>query len=380
LNFLKYFLVCHQLKYRIGISLIKGIGPVLARNLIAYAGGVEAVFKESEKDLSKIPGIGTVLAATIKKADVLQRAEQEISFIEKHDIKPLFFTDEKYPRKLSYCDDAPLMLYVKGNVEFGLRPVLSIVGTRRATERGKIMCEQFVKELAQGYPDVIIVSGLAYGIDICAHKAALKNRLDTVAVVAHGLDRVYPYVHRNVAKEMIGNGGAVVTEFLSGTNPDRHNFVQRNRIVAGLSDAVVVVESGIKGGALITARIASSYNRDVLAFPGSPQDELARGCNYLIKKNVAALIENVEDLEYALGWESKVKNIAGEVQRKLFTEFNSKEEELLYNLLTTEKELTVSELSLKSKLPVSSVNALLLNLEFEGLVKALPGNAYRALV
>ena len=374
------FAVSEQLKHKIGISLIKGIGPVLARNLIAYVGEVEDVFKESEKNLSKIPGIGSVLAKSIKKADVLERAEQEISFIEKHNIKPLFFTDDEYPRKLSYCDDAPLMLYVKGGVVFGSRPVLSIVGTRRATERGKIMCEQFIKDLAGGYPNVIVVSGLAYGIDICAHKAALKNGLDTVAVVAHGLDRVYPYVHRNVAKEMIEKGGAVVTEFLSGTNPDRHNFVQRNRIVAGLSDAVVVVESGIKGGALITARIASSYNRDVLAFPGNPQDELARGCNYLIKKNVAALIENVADLEYAMGWESKVKKSSGEIQRKIFAEFNSKEEELLYNLLNREKQLTVSELSLKSKLPVSSVNALLLNLEFEGLIKALPGNAYRALI
>ena len=368
------------LKYQIGISLINGIGPVLARNLIAYVGGVEAVFTESVKNLSTIPGIGTVLASTIKGANVLKRAEEEIDFIEKHNITPLFFTSDKYPRKLSYCEDAPLMLYVKGNTIFEMRPVLSIVGTRRATNSGKILCEQFVKELSEMYPDVLIVSGLAYGIDICAHKAALKYGLDTVAVVAHGLDRIYPYVHRNVAKDMIGNGGAVITEFLSGTNPDRHNFVQRNRIIAGLSDSVVVVESGIKGGALITARIASSYSRDVLAFPGNPQDEMSKGCNYLIKRNIAALIENIDDLEYALGWESKNKNSVGDRQRKLFVEFNSDEEKLLYNILTDEKEMTASALSLKSKLPVSQVNALLLNLEFAGLVKALPGNAFRVLV
>ncbi len=366
------------LKYQIGISLIKGVGPVLARNLIAYTGGVEAVFTESKRILATIPGIGTVLASTIKSASVLSRADEEIGFIEKHNITPLFFTFDKYPRKLSYCEDAPLMLYVKGETTFEMRPVLAIVGTRRATDTGKIMCEQLVKDLADRYPDVLIVSGLAYGIDICAHKAALKYGLDTISVVAHGLDRIYPYIHRNVAKEMIDNGGAVVTEFLSGTNPDRHNFVQRNRIVAGFSDAVVVVESGIKGGALITARIASSYNRDVLAFPGNPQEELSKGCNYLIKKNIAALIENIDDLEYSLGWESKRED--GDTQRKLFVEFNSDEEKLIYSMLTEEKELTVSAISLKSKLPVSQVNALLLNLEFAGLVKALPGNAYRVLI
>ncbi len=366
------------LKYQIGISLIKGVGPVLARNLIAYTGGVEAVFEESKSNLSTIPGIGTALASTIKSANVLKRAEAEIDFIEKHNITPLFFTSDKYPRKLSYCEDAPLMLFVKGNTTFEMRPVLSIVGTRRATDNGKILCEQLIKDLAQRYPDVLIVSGLAYGIDICAHKAALKYGLDTIAVVAHGLDRIYPYIHRNVAKEMIESGGAIVTEFLSGTNPDRHNFVQRNRIVAGYSDAVVVVESGIKGGALITARIASSYSRDVLAFPGNPQNELSKGCNYLIKKNIAALIEGVDDLEYALGWESKRKS--SDTQRKLFVEFNSDEEKLIYSLLVESKELTASAISLKSKLPVSQVNALLLNLEFAGLVKALPGNAFRVLL
>ncbi len=368
------------LKYQIGISLIPGIGPVLARNLIAWTGGVEEVFKEKEKNLAKIPGIGSALASAIKDADVLDRAEEEIEFVSKNNIQPLFFTDDRYPHRLSHCNDAPLMLFMKGDAEFDLRPVLSIVGTRRATEQGKMICEKFVKELSERYPDVLIVSGLAYGIDICAHRSALKNGLDTVSVVAHGLDRIYPYVHRNVAKDMIGNGGAVVTEFLSGTNPDRHNFVQRNRIVAGMADAVVVVESGIKGGALITARIASSYNRDVLAFPGRPVDDLSRGCNYLIKKNIAALIEDVTDLEYALGWESKVKNRDEPTQRKIFTEFGSDEEEELYKILTEEKELTASELSIKSRLPVSKVNALLLNLEFEGLVKSLPGNAFRVLM
>ena len=368
------------LKYQIGISLIPGIGPVLARNLIAYAGSVEEVFRLKEKDLANIPGIGKVLAAAIKNSAVLPRAVKEIEFIQKHSINHLFFTEEKYPGRLSQCDDAPLMLYSKGEITFKLRPVLSIVGTRRATEKGKIVCEKFVQELAERYPDLVVVSGLAYGIDICAHRTALRYGLDTVSVVAHGLDRIYPYLHRTEAKEMIEKGGAVITEFLSGTIPDRYNFVQRNRIVAGLADAVVVVESGIKGGALITARIASSYNRDVLAFPGHPTDDISKGCNYLIKRNIAALIEDVDDLEYALGWERRVKKEEDATQRKLFTDFSSEEEELLYTILTEEKELTASELSIKSKLPVSKVNALLLNLEFAGLVKSLPGNAFRVLM
>ena len=370
-----------DLKYKIGISLIKGIGPVLARNLIAYTGSVEAVFKETPKALAAIPGIGPTLAASIVgNSEVLDTAGKEIVFMNKHNIRAVFFTDDEFPKKLGYCDDAPLMLYIKGDVSFELRPVLSIVGTRGATDRGRIICDKLIEDLAERYPELLIVSGLAYGIDICAHRAALKNGLNTVSVVAHGLDRIYPYVHRNTAKDMIENGGAVITEFPTGTNPDKYNFVQRNRIVAGLADAVVVVESGIKGGALITARIAYSYNRDVLAFPGNPLDDRSKGCNYLIKNNIAALIENADDLEFALGWESRTKKNNGTTQRKLFPRFGSEDEELLYSILTDEKELTSSELSLKSGIPVSRVNALLLNLEFSGLVKSLPGNAFRVLM
>jgi len=370
-----------ELTYRIGISLIKGIGPVLARNIIAYTGSVEAVFSESKKALSAIPGIGPATAsAIIENRNVIELAEKEVDFVEKNKIKAIFFTDENYPKKLGYCDDAPLMLYVKGDAELDLRPVLSIVGTRRATDRGIINCENLIEGLAQRYPELLIVSGLAYGIDICAHKAAMKNGISTVSVVAHGLDRIYPYVHRETAKKMVESGGAVITEFISGTVPDRHNFVQRNRIVAGLAEAVVVVESGLKGGALITAGLAHSYNRDVLAIPGNPQDEFSKGCNFLIKRNIAALIENAEDVEYALGWESRKRTDSQLTQRKLFPEFGSEEERLIYAVLSEEKELTSGELSVKCDMPVSRINSLLLNLEFQGLVKALPGNAFRVLM
>ncbi|TAJ10270.1 DNA-protecting protein DprA [Marinilabiliaceae bacterium JC017] len=364
-----------ELKYQVGISLIKGVGPVMARNLIAYLGGVEAVFKEPVKNLVKVPGVGLSLAKIIAEADVLDRAEQEITFMEKNGVNAVFFTDDNYPTRLSFCDDAPLMLYQKGHINFEQTHVLSIVGTRKATESGKIFCETLVKDLAQRYPDLIIVSGLAYGIDICAHRAALANGLQTAGVLAHGLDHLYPYLHRDTAEQMMEQG-ALMSEFVSGIKPDRPFFVKRNRIVAGLADAVIVVESGIKGGALITARIASTYNRDVLACPGAPGETYSAGCNYLIKKNIAALIENVEDVEYALGWESRVNKADG-VQRSLFTEFNTPEEQSLYNALLNKKELSVNELSIMCQMPVSKVSAFMLSMEFSGMVKVLPGNTYR---
>ena len=365
-----------RLVYQIGISLIKGIGPKLARNLIAYVGDEEAVFEQPKRLLEKIPGIGSRLSAIIKKSDVLARAEKEIMFIEKHSVQPLFFTDDRFPKRLSYCDDAPLMVYVKGGVDLDRTKVLGVVGTRRPTQAGKMHCEKLIEELSVHYPQAVIISGLAYGIDICAHRSALKHNLLTYGVLAHGLDRIYPGMHRETAKQMLGQGG-LVTEFMSDTNPDKPNFVRRNRIVAGLCDVLIVVESGIKGGALITARIAHSYNRDVVAFPGSPDEEVAKGCNYLIKRNIAALIENVEDLEYALGWERE--EALKPRQAKLFSDFNTEDEERLYQVMMENKELTANELSVRCDLPVSKVSAGMLGLEFSGLVKCLPGNAFRIL-
>ncbi len=365
-----------RLKYQIGISLIKGIGPKLARNLVAYVGDEQAVFSQSLRALSAIPGIGKNLAATIKSADVLSRAEEELEFITKHNIQAVYFTDDHYPRRLSFCDDAPIVLYAKGQFDLEASKVLAVVGTRIASDDGRINCEKLIEDIARKHSGTVIVSGLAYGIDVCAHQAALKFGLPTYGVLAHGLDRIYPALHRNIAKDMIGTGG-LITEFTSGTKPDKPNFVRRNRIVAGLADALVMVESGIKGGAIITSRIAQSYNRDVLAFPGRAGDDLARGGNYLIKKNIAALIENIEDLEYALGWESNNNEVL--TQSSLFPTFNSQDEEKLYNVMLENKELTANELCVKSGLPVSKVSANMLSLEFAGLIKCLPGNAFKLL-
>lgn len=365
-----------QLTYQIGISLIKGIGPKLARNLIAYVGSEQAVFEQSSAALSKIPGIGSVTASAIKTSSVLDRAQEEVEFIHKHQITPLYFASDEFPSRLKHCDDAPLLLFVKGHAKLNASKVISIVGTRNASEHGKENCEKLIAGLASRHPNVIVVSGLAYGIDVCAHRSCLTHNLATYGVLAHGLDRIYPGLHRETAMQMLEKGG-LVTEFLSQTNPDRPNFVRRNRIVAGLCDALVVVESSIKGGAVITGRIAHSYNRDVLAFPGEVQSELAGGCNYLIKKNIAALIENAEDLDEAIGWESEGGKPP--LQRKLFIEFSTKEEEQLYTLLKEKRELTANEMSVTCNMPFSKVSASMLSLEFAGLVKCLPGNAFRLL-
>ncbi len=365
-----------QLKYQIAIALIQGIGPKLAKNLIAYVGDEREIFSQSFNALTKIPGIGITLARAIKSADVLARAEREVDFIIKHNIQPLYFTSDNYPQRLTFCEDAPVLLYAKGNINLDCRKILGVVDTRKASVDARMNCEKLIEDLSVRYPDVAIVSGLAYGIDVCAHRAALKYGLSTYGVMAHGLDRIYPSVHRNTARLMLDNGG-LITEFVAETNPDRHNFVKRNRIVAGLVDGLVMVESGIKGGAIITARIAESYNRDVMAFPGNPKEELSKGGNYLIKKNIAALIEQIEDLEYALGWESEgVEKVA---QASLFHSFNTKEEEVLYNLILENKELTANELCVKSGISVSKVSASMLSLEFAGLIKCLPGNTFRFL-
>ncbi len=367
-----------MLTHRIAFSLIKGIGPKLARNLIAYLGSEQVLFEEKIPTLARIPGIGSGLEQMLRGLDrpaLLNRAEEESAFIAQHQITPLFFSDPLFPRRLSYCDDAPLMLYTKGEVSYDSAKVVAIVGTRTPTQQGLDHCENLVSALALRHPGTLIISGLAYGIDICAHRAALKHNLPTAGVLAHGLDRIYPNLHRSTAREMAAKG-ALVTEFLSQTNPDKPNFVKRNRIIAGLADAVVVVESARKGGALITAYLAQGYNRDVLAFPGRPEDEMSKGCNHLIKSNVAALIESVEDLEYTLGWETSNTSLSS-VQGNLFATVDTTEQRQVLENLLEEKEMNLNLLGLKCQMPISQLSAILLELEFKGLIKTRPGGIYR---
>lgn len=359
-----------QLLYKIGLTLIPGVGDVVGKKLVAYCGGPEAVFKEKKKQLEKIPGIGAQTIQSIINHQVLQRAETEIEYATKKDISILFYLDKNYPKRLQHCADSPMVLYYKGTSDLNMQRVIGVVGTRNASEYGRLFCDHLAEELKND--DVLIVSGLAYGIDTYAHRAAVKNQIPTIGVLAHGLDRIYPYVNKNLADKMMLHGG-LLTEFMSGTNPDRENFPRRNRIVAGMIDALVVVESAKKGGALITADIANSYNRDVLAVPGRIGDTFSEGCNYLIRTNRASLIENASNLRYLLGWSSKKNNA---VQTQLFRNY-SEEEQKVMDVFGQEKECGIDDIMLRSGFTASKLAGVLLTLEFDGILIALPGKKYK---
>lgn len=363
-----------SLLYKVALSIVPGIGSILARNLVAYVGSVEGIFREPVSRLTRIPGIGEINAGRIREKDLLPRAEQELEFIEKNGIKIFFYLDEGYPVRFRNCPDAPVVFYMKGNVNLDAQRSISIVGTRNATEYGRQMCEELIRDLSSGGHNILIVSGLAYGIDIHAHKSSLKYQVPTVGVLGHGLDKLYPSAHARIAKAMLENGG-LVTDFPSKTKIDPANFIRRNRLIAGLGDATVVIESGEKGGALITADIAASYDRDVCAFPGKSGDFYSKGCNNLIKKNIAALIENAADLLYVLGWEeSASKNQP--VQQTLFAELTEDEKKVIGSMKQNDK-VFIDNLSQDTGFPANKTSALLLNLEFKGIVDVLPGNMYK---
>lgn len=365
-----------KLKYQIALSLLPDVGPVLARNLVSYCGSVEEIFKKKKSQLERIPGIGPFTAASILSHNIFERAEQEVVFIRKYKIEPLFYLDERYPARLKNCDDAPVMLFMKGQANLNAHRLLAVVGTRNASEYGKELTEQLISKLAPY--NVTIVSGMAYGIDIIAHRQALKHQLQTIGVMAHGLDRIYPEVHKPTAEKMLQHGG-LLTEYISKTNPDRENFPSRNRIVAGMCDATIVVESGIKGGALITADIANSYNRDVFAFPGRVSDEYSLGCNELIRKNRAMLVQTANELADIMQWSvEESKSAQTKKQLKIFHELKD-DEKVLVNILQQKGKTDIDTLTLQANMPVSKVSTTLLNLEFAGVLKALPGKMFELL-
>lgn len=358
--------------HQIALASIPGIGGVTGRALLSHFGTAEAVFKARKNHLMAVSGIGEKTADLILSHGGFDRAEQEMKFIEKYNINPLFFTDEDYPRRLKHCSDAPLLVYFKGNTDLNATKVVSIVGTRNATGYGKELCQQLVSDLKAH--NVLVVSGLAYGIDIIAHKACLKEGIATVAALGHGLDRIYPALHRNYAEQMLENGG-LITDFPSGTNPDRENFPKRNRIIAGMSDATIVIEASIKGGALITAEIANSYNRDVFAFPGSVKDEFSAGCNHLIKTNRAHLISTIKDLEYILDW---TENKPEKQQKQITLKLNLPQDEQKVTDILSERGLAgIDELALATNSPQSKLAITILRLEMQGIIVALPGKMYK---
>ena len=360
------------LKFKIAMNLIPGIGCIMAKRIIAHTGGPDVIFSEKKKNLLTIPGIGKYLASKIDTSGVLERAEKEIEFIERNKIMALFYLDNEFPERLRHCEDGPLLIFCKGKTNFNRKKVLSVVGTRSSSNRGNEFCENLIRELGNKSHDVLIISGLAYGIDITSHKSALKNNMDTVSVLAHGLDTIYPNLHKNIARK-ICNNGALITEFLSNTELERPNFVKRNRIIAGLSDATVVIESRTKGGAMITADIANSYNRDVFAVPGRINDKTSSGCNLLIKNNQASLIEKAEDIEKYLQWDIS-ENKSRFTQMQLFPDL-IRDEQTIVNMLNSGPK-SIDQICYQSKINVSKVSVYLLNLEFAGHIKSLPGKIY----
>jgi DNA processing protein len=361
----------NDLLYQVALTLVPNIGAVQAKILIDFFGNAHAIFHSKKKDLEAIEGIGSVRAKTIKDFDQFFLAEEELKFIEKYKIQPLFITDIAYPQRLLHCYDAPTLLYYRGNADLNSSRIISIIGTRNNTEYGKQVTEQLVADLQNLH--VLIVSGLAYGIDAIAHKAAVQNNIPTVGVLAHGMDKIYPSQHKSLAKQMLLNGG-LLTEFRKEIAPDKHNFPKRNRVVAGIADATVVVETAEKGGSIITAELANGYNKDVFAFPGKTTDAKSAGCNNLIRNNKAILLTGASQLIEVMGWEQKKPK--AKQQKQLFLSL-SPEEKILVDILKEKEVVHIDELYLKSGLNSSSVAASMLSLEFENVLISLPGKMYK---
>ncbi len=354
---------------RLALTQIPQVGTVMAKQLIAHCGSALSVFRNSKKQLLGIPGVGPQIAGHILSGKALIKAEQELKFIEKNEIRMLFFLDKAYPQRLKHQQDSPVMLFYKGNADLNALRVVSVVGTRQPTPSGRINCEKLIEDIR--HPNLLVVSGLAYGIDAVAHKKSLELSIPNIAVLGHGLERIYPAAHLPVARQIQECGG-LLTEFWSGIGPEKEHFPMRNRIVAGLCDALVVVETAEKGGSIISAELANAYHKDVFAFPGRVTDVKSKGCNLLIKQHKAALIEHGADLIEMMGWEQAAP---ASVQTQLFSEL-SDQEKLLIELFNQEKTLSVDYLSYQCHLTGSQLSAILLELEFKGLLRSLPGNRF----
>lgn len=362
-----------SLHHQIALTYLYKIGPVLAKSMVSYFGSAEEVFRQSKQSLSRVYGLGEKRLQLTDFDEALRKAEAEIQFIDKNAIDVLFYTDARYPKRLKMCGDSPLVLFSKGNANLNNQRVISVVGTRNATDYGRLLCKQLVEEL-QEY-NILVVSGLALGIDTAAHRESLRMNVPTVGVLGHGYDRMYPAVNRSLADKMLSQGG-LLTEYPSGTVPTKDNFPARNRIVAGMADATVVVEAGLKGGALITAEIANSYHRDVFAFPGRVGDEYSEGCNFLIRNNKAALLTCVADLAYSLGWE-KITDMKHPPEQLMLPIDMSADERAVYDVIRQQgATIAIDDLSLKTNLPTSQLAMILLDMELQGFIRSLPGKMY----
>lgn len=362
-----------ELFYLLALQRVEGVGDIIAKKLLTYFGSAEAVFKAKASQLNAIDGIGSALLKNFKDQSVFTKAECELEFIFSNQITVTIFQDADYPERLKHCFDSPLVLFSSGTINLKNQKIISIVGTRQITSYGLEFCRKFIAELAPLNP--VIVSGFAYGVDIVAHQLAMENNLQTIGVVAHGLNQIYPKSHKKYVAKMEENGG-FITEFWSTSNPDKENFVRRNRIVAGMAEATIVIESAERGGSLITANLANEYNRDVFAVPGRVTDKYSQGCNTLIKTQKANVLTSASDLIYMLNWdiEKEVKS----VQKQLFVALDDDEQKIYDYLLQSGKEV-LDIIALHCEFPIYKISGILLNMELKGAIRPLPGKLFEAI-
>tara|TARA_R110000868_G_scaffold93810_1_gene259403 strand:+ start:7784 stop:8887 length:1104 start_codon:yes stop_codon:yes gene_type:complete len=353
---------------------VPNIGDITAKKLISNCGSPSLIFEDKMHHLLKIDGIGSATLRGLMDMEHLEAAAAEFEFLGQQEIDFHYFMDDSYPSYLKHCIDSPILLFSQGNIDLNKQKIISVVGTRNITSYGTAFCEQLIEELAPLNP--IIVSGFAYGVDICVQKAAVRHGLQTIGCLAHGLNQIYPKIHDKYISEVNRNGG-FFTEFWSTSQPDRENFLKRNRIIAGMAEATIVVESAEKGGSLVTADIANSYNRDVFAVPGRTQDKYSSGCNNLIKQQKAHMLTSAADLIYMLGWELEEKKTTT-IQKQLFVDLDDTEKEI-YNYLQQGGKQLMDSIALDCKLPIFKVSSTLLNMEMKGVVRPLPGKLFEAI-
>lgn len=353
---------------------VPNIGDVIAKKLIAYCGSPTAIFFDKLQNLLKIDGIGTHTIRGLHDAEHLEAAQSEYQYIQRNNISYSYFMNADYPAYLKHCIDSPILLFSRGKIDLKDRKIISVVGTRKITSYGAAFCEKFIADIAPLNP--VIVSGFAYGVDICIQKAAIKHGLQTIGCLAHGLNQIYPKVHSKYVAEVEKNGG-FVTDFWSNSNPERENFLKRNRIVAGMAEATVVIESAEKGGSLVTADIANSYSRDVFAVPGRSEDKYSLGCNNLIKQQKAHMLTSAADLIYLLDWDVTEKETKT-IQKQLFVELDATEKSI-YSYLQKEGKQVLDAIALECQLPIFKVSSTLLTMEMKGVIRPLPGKLFEAI-
>lgn len=362
-----------DLFYLLALLKVDGVGDIMAKKMLTHCGNAENVFKTKINQIAAIDGVGSVLLKNLKDNAVFEKANRELEFIQSNDIKVSFFKDEDYPDRLKHCIDSPVLIFSSGNINLKNKKIVSIVGTRQITSYGMEFCRKLIEDIAP--LDPVIVSGFAYGVDIVAHQLAMDYNLQTIGVLAHGLNQIYPKSHKKYVAKMEENGG-FITEFWSSSNPDKENFVRRNRIVAGMSEATIVIESADRGGSLITANLANDYNRDVFAVPGRVTDKYSQGCNDLIKTQKANVLTSAADLVYILNWD--IENKAKPVQKQLFVELEPDEQKIYDFLLKNGKEL-LDVVALQCDFPIYKISGLLLNMELKGVIRPLPGKLFEAI-